>query len=480
MQAVLILVFISYFFGVFQLFSIGNYGFTPIDLFSVIYYFVIVKKIFWDGAELKVGKHLGVVFYFLTLLSVIISGLIPLFDGDPEIISQFFKSSLHLIFLMIFTLISFAYQIEWKVLNNIIKTWLIMGLLINLFGVYQIFARAFDLPLAWIDINNVSFSLRGTIDKNDLKQLALNYQSFYRATSIFPEPTTLASFNLSVLICLIVPWIQRQKPFIKSKLFNGFLFVITMVGTFATFSLTAVMLAVSTFGMLILLEKKKKLIYIVLVIIASSMLIAVSDSIIKNYTGASVLYLFEGRISALFRGGTDPNKHFDGESFSFRASAAKQSMILWKKSPIIGIGLGATQYNNNKEVDIQYAHYSSLNVLSECGILGFISFMGLLVVILYYFFRLNYKNIKEDYPADDKNRLIGVGFYWMLQIFMVNTFTANHFVWPSLWYLIAINFVILNNLSIEKNNYISIKVMNRPLKEHFIKTLKAYSNEIKK
>lgn len=480
MQAILILVYISYFFGIFQLFSVGNYGFTPVDLFSVVFYIVTAKKIFWDGAELKVGKHLGVVFYFLTVLSVLISGFIPLISGAPELISQYLKSLVHLIFLMIFTLITFSYQIEWKVLNNIIKTWLIIGLFINVFGIYQIFARAFDLPLAWIDINNVSFSLRGTIDKSDIKQLALNYQSFYRATSIFPEPTALAGFNLSVLVCLIVPWIQNQESFIKSKIFNISLFVLTMIGTFSTFSLTAVLLAFSTFGTMIIIEKKKKLIYIGLVLIFSFVLIGVSDSIIKNYTGASVLELFEGRITALFRGGIDPNKHFDGESFSFRASAAKQSMLLWRESPIIGIGLGTTQFTHHREVDIRYAHYSSLNMLSECGIIGLISFMGLMGVILYYFFRLNIKSVKKEYPKNEKNRLIGVGFYWMMQIFMINTFTANHFIWPTFWYLIAINFAILNLLSVEKNNFIAINILKVPLKEYFTKSLKAYSNGIKK
>lgn len=40
------------------------------------------------------------------------------------------------------------------------------------------FARAFNLPFAWIDINNVTVGLRNNISMDGLKQLSLNFDNF--------------------------------------------------------------------------------------------------------------------------------------------------------------------------------------------------------------------------------------------------------------------------------------------------------------
>jgi len=53
---------------------------------------------------------------------------------------------------------------------------LIVAFFVNIFGIYQIFARLYDWPLAWIEITNVSFEQRGMRQvQGETQQLALKF-----------------------------------------------------------------------------------------------------------------------------------------------------------------------------------------------------------------------------------------------------------------------------------------------------------------
>ena len=64
MNALVILIFASSLLYTFQVFSIGSYGVTTLDVLLGILILVFIKKIVWDGEKLKAGLHLGLFFYF--------------------------------------------------------------------------------------------------------------------------------------------------------------------------------------------------------------------------------------------------------------------------------------------------------------------------------------------------------------------------------------------------------------------------------
>lgn len=130
----------------------------------------------------------------------------PLLSGSSEMQIQWLKTSTNFLskWLLILTFASGIYSAD--AFRSAIRFMLVISIAINVFGIYQIFARAFDLPLAWIPINNVSISIRNYHSMDNMTQLSLRFENFFRATSIFSEPSFYAQFNTLVLTFLLIPF----------------------------------------------------------------------------------------------------------------------------------------------------------------------------------------------------------------------------------------------------------------------------------
>ncbi|MGA2298814.1 MAG: hypothetical protein ABSG15_14810, partial [FCB group bacterium] len=269
MNALVILIFASSLLYTFQVFSIGSYGVTTLDVLLGILILVFIKKIVWDGEKLKAGLHLGLFFYFGLFIAALLSGITPLQNGSMMMILQYFKSTIHFIFFGFFVFICAFYPFKEGLWTKVIKTFLIISIFINLFGIYQIVARAYDLPLAWLPITNISYVAKSDTDVSSINQLSLQFGNFFRATSIFSEPSTLAIFTSMNLIFIIVPFVQNLKPFLKSKNLNIAVFITNIAGLFLTFSLTGyIILALVIIG-IIVLERTKRIISFIYITIIS-------------------------------------------------------------------------------------------------------------------------------------------------------------------------------------------------------------------
>lgn len=472
MQIIIILMFIAFFGETFQVFGIGSYGVTVLDLLTVVFYAFMAKKIIWDGEELIIPKTAPVFLFLGFCATVLLSGITPLLNGSAEQINQFLKTTVHFYFIVLFTFFGFSKEINAKIWTRVIQVWLVSALLINVFGLYQIFARAYDLPLAWLDINNVSFTARGLVSDEEVGQLSLKYMNFYRATSVFPEPSALAGFNIFIFCLQIIPYVQGKKQFIKSKPLSVAIFIATTIGTFATFSLTAFTTIILLMATVFVFEKRKLFKHIFVVLIAAVIMLTAADSLLVKYTGASVLGLFGNRISSIVKGGTDERKYMDGESIGYRARAAKESFIIWEEHPVFGIGMGLTQYS--RKTDIMFSHYSSLGALAENGILGFFTFCGMFIAIAFSSAKLLRERHLYDHLDDDLKRLLGIVFYLNLEILYINFFTANQMVWFKLWNPLTIVFSVMTLIHIKNNGQsIRIKLMKQPLKIKLFSALQA-------
>ena len=87
------------------------------------------------------------------------SGIYPLIGGESKIILQHFKTSVHFYFIIFFTFVCLSYPIKNITWEKAIKIWL-FNRFVNAFGVIQIVARAFNLPFAWLDYNNIRYDAK--------------------------------------------------------------------------------------------------------------------------------------------------------------------------------------------------------------------------------------------------------------------------------------------------------------------------------
>ncbi len=472
MSILLVLLFISYFGELFQLFSIGTYGVTVLDFLTLFVYIAFIKRIVWDGESLKIGMHSGLTFFFIIALAGFISSVNPLLSGESGQITQYFKSSLHLYFLIFFTLITAVYPIKEKDWTNIIKTWLILSIFINLFGIYQIFARAFQLPLAWLEPSNVSLAPRMVVQQYELNQLSTSFGDFFRATSVFSEPSALAGFNVIVLIFLIIPYIQKHKHFFKSQTLTIVILITSLTGIFVAFSLTGLVGLALVILSIFIFQRKTNLKNIVIIVLISILTILAVNAIVADYTGMSVLQLFSERVRGIVTQSGVVETGAQRESFFYRLENAFDSINVWLKKPVFGVGLGL--YDNYSDMYL-FSNYSFLSALACTGVLGFVGFVGMFVSLL----KTTLKYIrKPDLNSSDTlewQRIYGLLFYIMVYLILLHFITSNQFISIALWFQIAIVFsAVRRSLTLRNKNVYEINLVRKPLKETFNENIVKY------
>lgn len=433
---------ILYFVGMFQLTNIGSFGVQPsyvgiVLLFTLFLYHFATNKLTINLNPISSAKSL--------LLLQASAGLALIFvisNPNAEVI-QFIKSYSHFIFLTLFALTLGIINLENKVFLNIFRIWLIFSILLNIFGIYQLFARAFDLPLAWIELNNVS--LTGN-EEQEFQQLSLKFKNFYRATSIFSEPSALAGFNLTIIGILIAPMFKSESYHIfKSKGFINFIFILSIITLFVTFSLTAVMglgllsLAYMMYNRNINYIKIFKIIAIVI------LLMVVADMFIVSYFETSLLELFYTRISNVLG---FSKEGIVGESFTTRSNNFKSSFDVWMKNPLIGVGLGHTKYFS----EVSYSDYGIMHALMETGIIGGFFFVMIFISLLSEMLLL--KNRIKELPSET-HYLLNSAFYVTFILIGTNFISGNSFINLYLWFYLGILISIVTTVKYQLGDNLS-------------------------
>jgi O-antigen ligase len=419
--------------------------------------------VLWNGDKLKIWTNPAFLFFVGLLCAIIISGITPWMDGNQKMIIQYIKTALHFIFMGFVVFIAMSYPIKTRIWTQVIQMLLIISIFINLFGVYQIIARAYNLPFAWIPITNVSFTSRGLTDISEVGQLSLNFGSFFRATSIFSEPSALAGFNLIIIIFVLIPWVQKQNSFFKSKALNITIFVIAIIGLFLAFSLTGYFGFAILIITILVFEKSKRIFSLIKILSLMLVLLVIVDSIVYYYSDESVFRLIEQRVGFIFSSKGSNKESILGESYVGRSQTFKKILLVWEDNPIVGQGLGLTIYN--KKQDIMYSDSSVFTALAEMGIIGFISFVGFLITILIVSGKYLLKRKEHSELSADTRRITGIVFYQMVFILVGNTLSGNNLIFHGLWFPLMMFISILHSADIELGkSFYEVQILKEPLK----------------
>lgn len=473
--------FFAYFLGGFQIFPIGNYGFTYLDASTIVLYFVIAKKLFWDRKPLEFSFNSASFFLLMILLTTFLSSIPSIVSCNATSILDFTKSCSHMLFLSGFAVIVCFFRIEYGVWDKILKHWIVLSIFLNLFGIYQIIARAYNLPLAWIEYNNISL-IQNFLANDDgsgftLGQLSLSFGNFFRATSIFSEPTALAGFDSLILGIVLAPILQGKKHFIKSKFIINTALVLSLLGLFLTFSVTAAVCLFFLLIVMLLIEKGKKKFRIIYISISAVAIIVIADLLVDAYLDTSVLGLFEQRITAMFSGALGTNvESTAGDSIGDRAANNSKAIALWIKNPILGSGIG--NLAGDKETPLGNVENTLLACLVETGTLGGIAFVGWFLSMFILAYRTNKIFISDNkFHGDTVKRLSGILIYILTVQFVTNFISSNNYITPNLWLIISIVLSTINNILVDSGvNVKKIYLTNIPLKEKYYQYLAAYWN----
>ncbi len=391
-------------------------------------------------------------------LTLLLSAFTPLWNGDVKLLTQFVKSTAHYYYVVFFVLLIYFEWLKPKTYYWVIRMFIWAVTIFNLFGIYQLFARALNLPLAWLEMNNKGIFSRLEI-VGSVQQLSLQFGSFYRVTSIFTEPSVLASLNIYLLIFLIIPWVQFRESFIKSTKILMPLILISVITLFLTYSMTGLMGIVGLLLTIILLEKIKsyKMVFKTLLIILATILI--SNFILIEIFNINLLNLFSYRIESV---ATLGETQIRGESLPTRLLNITSSIKVWMQHPLFGVGLGLLGYH--KDFPFSFSDVTIFSVLAEAGIFNFILFISFMFSLFITSIKV-YKRTRNisEIPLYEK-KLIGIAPYVVAFEILRCSFTANIMIYFILWFNLAYALYPINHYgSFLGYNYLNISLHSTPL-----------------
>ena len=444
-----------------QLFSVAGYGMKITDFAIIIILLIFFKQLIFDSKKFDLQKNPVFFLLIVQVTLITISGLYPFFVGDGKMIFQFFKSSIHFYYYVIFALIFFLDPPETKTINHYVRIYLILFIFINIFGAYQLFARVYGLPFAFIEFTNISLIAHGLEGGADdtVAQLSLSFENFYRATSIFTEPSALAGFNIVNLIYLLIPRILRIEPFIKNRALSNTMFICSIIGLFLTFSLSGLFNIALILAILLFLYWRQTYKYVIPTILIGAVIIGVSDMLVNKYFEISVVKLFVDRITAIISFGQG-TELMAGESFLKRFDTIIQSFEIWLKSPVIGVGLGQTSAFVN-ETGYLFFDSSFAALLAETGIFSLLTYFVLASYCSYRAMKHLRDKALLSLADDNLKRLIAIQFFLILTLFVNSFITTNAVISENFWMSFGFFLAIEHHIGkIKKDLFYKVQLTN--------------------
>lgn len=220
-------------------------------------------------------------------------------------------------------------------------------------------------------------------------------EHLYRMFSSFLDPNFAGGFfALYFIFTLIFIKEYYNKKYFKKTVFISILSIFTLIAIYLTYSRSAlIMLAVSLITFLVLIDKKRFVIVSVLFLI---LMIFISPKSFKTE-------------------GTNLSRTVSSEA---RITSVKQGLLIFEKSPVLGVGFNAYRYAQNKYLGLNNKYWqithsgagtdnSFVFVLATTGIIGFIAY----IYLLYRIFKVAKQNIKKNkYAVSLFSSLLGLIF----------------------------------------------------------------------
>lgn len=321
----------------------------PLSFFLLLMLTMVLLANGWSIAIDNTTKSLFV-FFIIAVISVFYRLLVGTktgssFWGDTietkgiKQLIMFFMMVLHFVVLR-----NILKKYDIKIIQNLLKFFVLICFLVALYSIYQFFAFRYDWPFTDILRTSKSYSItRGLEDSS--------WAGLPRARAFMPEPCFWGAFLL-IPFSLVLPFVFERKKIALWLLLSVFVTALLL-----TFSRSC------WFGCLFILVLfvYYKIIYEQKIIRTAKIFLIVTAGIILLLTliVPDKLNLFQ-RLSAFS----------DFSSFE-RFEMQKRAFQIFLEYPILGVGFGNTPFFLNYIV----THNFYLQLLLETGIVGFFVFM---------------------------------------------------------------------------------------------------------
>lgn len=433
--------------GIFHVLAIGTFGLTPLEAgMGLLMLWVPIYGV-WLGKPFIVPRRWETTALVSVWAVMTVGCLGPLLSADTTFIMQSVKTHAHFTYLWLFCFIMYCMPISAADIVKGYRFHFGVSILVMLFAIYQLPARALDLPGGWLEIMNVSF--QRVNEETEFQQLALRFADFYRATSIFTEPSSLAIYSSYSLVMLVLPYVRNSPHIVRRAWLRIFIMIITLLGLFLAFSLTGLMLVGVAFILILFLYRGIAWKRFGTILVVSAVILFCTDLVVTQYSGVSVLGLFGARLESILTGqaAAGEGSTIVGESLTQRTGDYEASWEVWKEHPWLGTGpgnFGNSTFGRYHNAAFPSTSYGS--VLAELGVVGLFVFVvflvGLFVRMLMDERKWTVGHRGED---SDLERLVpSLPFRALLLIFVC--FNGNNLVTANFWFEVILMLAVQNAL----------------------------------
>ena len=370
----------------FYVFSVDTGMVSVCDIGLVVYTILVVVRAMTGERRMVVRMDVPMLSLGALFLAGVLSGIPPLVSGNSAYMNQCMKSFVHFSYMWFFAVCCAATVVKLDNVLTLFRWFVIIAIPINIFGMYQVPARAFDLPFAWIEYTGSAV--------RQSNQLSLEFSGFFRATSIFSEPSAFAMYTMTTAIMLLVPYFLFNVRIIRSRFIFYTALYSSFIGMFLTFSLTIVLLFSVFVAVLAVFARTSATGKFMAMITVMTVIFSLTNQAISTYADAELFDLYFGRIVTTVFGG-DHVEGIVGESFDTRADAQRTAIMVWKQSPVFGIGFGCIGFARDTDA-LTGVHVlqTYLTGFATAGILGGLSTIVYMISLNVGMVRLLYRRLQ--------------------------------------------------------------------------------------
>ncbi len=305
-------------------------------------------------------------------------------------------------------------------LRRLIRVWVVTAFLVAVYGLYQLAARTFGWPLAYLEMTNPTIAQGG--------QTARTIFGYVQFSSVLREPSYLSSYLGGPLVFVGAVAAAKAGSFLWRRsgaawLVTGVLaLTIVLAGSQGSYaSLAGVVLLALALG----LAPRRRTLRIVL---AAGLLVGVAAIVLQLF-GVDFIQATLFRLGGLLTNIADPTGTAAVSSFANRFQRTMVALSVWSDYPLLGVGLGNMPYHTDQAV---WANNAWAQLLVEQGLLG----TGALLVVWGVFFaQMRRLATAEGVPAQWRAACAGLALVLLLDAIDA-LFTLN-WTHPQRWFTLT-------------------------------------------
>ncbi|MCL5961625.1 MAG: O-antigen ligase family protein [Chloroflexi bacterium] len=356
-------------------------------------------------------------FAYMGLLSAV-----NLFDSSNSQLTDFFTLAAQLLLVTTLFLVVCSLPLREEELRVIVRMWILTALATSMYAMYQVFARPFNLPLAYLELTNPTIAQGGMTARTIL--------GYTQVSSVFREPSYFASFLAGPLVLLGTTLIVRNSgglPF-RTRWLNwvalatiaAALLLSGAQGALISLSLTLMVMWASG---LVRRSKVFGLLLLIAVLLATA--VGLLSALGIDFFGAS-LYRLQGLAASI----ADPANTPQVTSFANRYDRTVAALSVWAAHPVLGVGLGNMDYYTDVS---PWSNNPWAQVLVNQGLLGLLPLVLVFSVLL-----RGLKRLTRSLPEFSGSRALAMGMFFVLVLDIFDGMFTLGWEHPQRWFTLTL------------------------------------------